>query len=187
MTWAIIQVSVYLVQVCSPGGHTGRLLNPRNVPIKQWERSLPVGHVQGGYSILAMSPLNNGKGHFLLDMYLLSNMVEGHCPVSNWTLDNVNIVLIEQLFAITQCLCLKTMENYSLNLRIELESFDIRQCLVNGRHYFWYFRKHAGGRQENALLKSSTRSNCQIVLYHGLEETVASQMKQANCGNRDDL
>ena len=34
----------------------------------------------GGYSMLAMSPLNNGKGHFLLDMYLLSNIVEGHCP-----------------------------------------------------------------------------------------------------------
>ncbi len=48
-------------------------------------------------------------------------MVEGHCPINN-----VNIVWIEQLFVISLCLCLKTMEKYSLNLRIELESVDIR-------------------------------------------------------------
>ncbi len=36
---------------------------------------------QGGNALRILSniqPLPNGKGHFLLDMYLLSNMVEGH-------------------------------------------------------------------------------------------------------------
>ncbi len=53
---------------------------------------------QGCKSILAMSnvqPLLNGKGHFLLDMYLLSNMGEGHCLMSNWALSYVNIIQIE--------------------------------------------------------------------------------------------
>ena len=48
------------------------------------------GVIQSSQCLINVLPLHNGRGHFLLDIYLLRNMVEGHYLRSNEALSNIN-------------------------------------------------------------------------------------------------